>query len=259
MLFRSQLEQDVAAFRAFVAEKAAELRAQPGLEQLTEQHFAALLVGRWPSGAPLMRTGTADDPALAEVDVAPNAFQFADPSPAYRLTPGDADPFPPAPADPGGLRCPIWSHIRKVNPRDITTEQGSDSDTLRRRILRRGIPFGDPLDTGGSDAGRGLLFLSYQTSISDQFEFLASSWMNTPNKPQEDEGDGHDIVVGQNPARDEQRVRTANLRAQGNGTTTTHRFTTDTGRQWVVATGGGYFFTPSIPALVGVIAGRGRE
>lgn len=248
------LDQDVPAFRAFVTETTAELKAQPGLEQLTEEHFAALLVGRWPSGAPLMRTGTADDPTLSVGDITPNAFQFADPSPAFVLRPGNEDPFPPAPADPAGLRCPIWAHVRKVNPRDITTEQGSDADTLRRRILRRGIPFGPPFATSEAAVARGLVFLSYQTSITDQFEFLASSWMNTPSKPQLDEADGHDMLVGQNPAAGEDRVRAATLRIRVDDTSTIHRFTTATDRHWVFASGGGYFFAPSLSTLADVIA-----
>lgn len=234
LVFR-RLEQDVAAFRAFVAAKAAELGG------VSEERFAALLVGRWPSGAPLMRAPTADDPALAADELAANAFQFAEGSR------GGDDPFPPAPADLDGARCPIWAHVRKVNPRDVTTEQGSDTDTLSRRILRRGIPYGDPFDRPGP---RGLLFISYQTSITDQFEFLASSWMNATDKPQSGAADGHDILVGQNPARDAQRVCTAVLRTEDGPL----RSFTTSGAPWVFATGGGYFFAPSLPALTGVIA-----
>ena len=253
LVFR-RLEQDVAAFRSFIAAKTAELTSQPELKELTEGHFAALLVGRWPSGAPLSRTGTSDDPALAQGDITPNAFEFAEASRVYTLREGHEDPFPPAPADLSGLRCPIWAHVRKVNPRDITTEQGSDTDTLRRRILRRGIPFGDPFDHGDAGSARGLLFVSYQTSITDQFQFLVSSWMNTTDKPQEDEkGDGHDMLVGQNPTRNQERVRTARLRIPAGGARS-YPFSTGEGEQWVFASGGGYFFAPSLSALTGVIA-----
>lgn len=98
------------------------------------------------------------------------------------------------------------------------------------------------------------MFLSYQTSITDQFEFLASSWMNTPSKPQLDEADGHDMLVGQNPAAGEDRVRAATLRIRVDDTSTIHRFTTATDRHWVFASGGGYFFAPSLSTLADVIA-----
>jgi hypothetical protein len=98
-----------------------------------------------------------------------------------------------------------------------------------------------------------LLFLSFQTSLFDQFEFLAATWMNTPDKPQNDAGDGHDLLVGQNPA-DDRRIRTATLLTHRGGSITSHEITTDTGRQWVFATGGGYFFAPSLTALSDVIA-----
>jgi deferrochelatase/peroxidase EfeB len=134
-----------------------------------------------------------------------------------------------------------------VNPRDVTTEQGSDTDTLSRRVLRRGIPYGDPFDQPGP---RGLLFISYQTSITDQFEFLASSWMNSTEKPQSGPADGHDILVGQNPAHDAQRVCTAALRTDDGEL----RSFATAAPPWVFATGGGYFFAPSLPALTNVIA-----
>lgn len=255
LVFR-RLEQDVMGFRLFVAEVAAEVRTQPGGKSFSEDQLAARIVGRWPSGAPLSRTDVADDPALAEGDIVPNAFQFAQASPVYRFVPGYEDPFPPAIADPHGLRCPIWSHIRKVNPRDVTTEQGSDTDTLRRRIVRRGIPYGDPLGTDDETGARGLLFLSYQTSLTDQFEFLASSWMNTTSKPQAGDGSGHDLLIGQNPARDERRIRTATLLMGQGASVTRHPLTTGAGRQWVISTGGGYFFAPSLTALSDVIAAQ---
>ena len=73
----------------------------------------------------------------------------------------------PAPApDPDGRVCPFVGHIRKVNPRDDATDAGGPNDTLRRLMLRRGIPYGPPKDRTRlfEDDGvdRGLLFMSYQ-------------------------------------------------------------------------------------------------
>jgi Dyp-type peroxidase family len=252
LVFR-RLEQDVAAFRAFVATATSQLATHADLVGLTEQQLAALIVGRWPSGAPLMRTPEGDDARLAD-GLHANAFRFDGAEPVHAFLPGNEDPFPPAPADRSGVRCPIWAHVRKVNPRDITTEQGSDTDTLARRLLRRGIPFGTEFDADDADGPRGLLFVSYQTSITDQFEFLASSWMNTKSKPQHNDADGHDLLVGQNRATGEGRVLRAALPTVNQGAATTHPFSTGTGPPWIFATGGGYFFAPSPSALTDVIA-----
>jgi hypothetical protein len=43
---------------------------------------------------------------------------------------------------------------------------------------------------------RGLLFICYQTSITEQFEFLNSGWMNRTGVPEREAG--HDLIVGQN-------------------------------------------------------------
>ena len=110
--------------------------------------------------------------------------------------------------DPEGLRCPLSAHIRKVNPRDVTTEQGGANDTLTRLVVRRGIAYGPPAapepwrvrrDDG---IDRGLLFAAHMASIVDQFEFLPQNWTNDPLQP---EGGGHDPLVGQEDAGARQR------------------------------------------------------
>src|SRR5262249_23495074 len=63
LVFR-RLKQDVHAFRSFVRETADSLARQPGFKGMTAERLAALLIGRWPSGAPLMRVPDADDPQL---------------------------------------------------------------------------------------------------------------------------------------------------------------------------------------------------
>jgi hypothetical protein len=66
---------------------------------------------------------------------------------------------------------------------------GSDS-TNNRRLLSVGVPFGKSLegrystdDRDPEKGNRGLLFLSIQASIEDQFEFLMSRWINDPARP----------------------------------------------------------------------------
>jgi deferrochelatase/peroxidase EfeB len=92
--------------------------------------------------------------------------------PSARLPPGvtEIDSYPPPQPDGPGLVCPHAGHIRKVNPRDQETDIGGADNTLHRRILRRGVPFGAPWTQATSSDERGLMFACYQASIANQFE-----------------------------------------------------------------------------------------
>jgi Dyp-type peroxidase family len=237
-----RLRQDVALFRRTVAQRARQL-------PVDREWLGSRIVGRWPSGAPLMRAPERDDRALGADRLARNNFQFAN---AGMLDVAETG-RPRSQADPLGLTCPIAAHIRKVNPRDEATDAGSLAGTLTRRIIRRGMPFGDPLPPGdsmpdggplpdgGPDRGeRGLLFLSYQTSLEDQFEFLQNNWMNRTAAPNLG---GHDPLLGQNPLA-ENRERRFQL---GPGAEVTGL------PDFVIPTGGAYLFSPSIAALRDVL------
>ena len=216
LVFR-RLRQDVAGFRAFVAETA---RTQG----MSEDLLGAKLVGRYKSGAPLAITGAksrdpgASHPALL-TDAEINNFEFAE-------------------DDPNGDVVPLAAHIRKAYPRDEDTPDGGEEDTQTHRVLRRGIPYGESLPAGAaSNDGddRGLLFLCYQASISRQFETIQRHFVNDPDFPEA--GAGQDPIITQSPA--------------------TGSFTLPGGRpnhialmtRFVTTTGGEYFFQPSISAL----------
>ena len=161
MVFR-RLRQDVEAFEKFVDRESKKIANRPEFSDMTAEKLKALLVGRWPSGAPLAKSPDQDDPELAQDPNENNKFGYV--------------------GDESGLKTPVLSHIRKVNPRDLTTEQGFAPETLKFSILRRGIPFGQPLDMSRPDpikGDRGLLFLCYQASIADHFEFLVKNWMHS--------------------------------------------------------------------------------
>jgi deferrochelatase/peroxidase EfeB len=145
----------------------------------------------------------------------------------------------------------------------LETDQGSAAKTLKFRILRRGLPFGEPLDLSKPDpinGKRGLLFLSYQASIAGQFEFLVQKWMNIVNNPTNadhprrnntekvKDSSGFDILVGQNQNVEDTRVRFAYIQTDLKSETVEGRITTQglSILDWVIPTGGGYFFSPSI-------------
>ncbi|WP_137826086.1 Dyp-type peroxidase, partial [Brevibacterium sp. 2SA] len=123
--------------------------------------LAAKLVGRWRSGAPLELAPDHDDPELGADDSRNNDFRYS----------GDAL----------GLRTPVGSHIRRMNPRD--TQLKVLSDVNIRRIIRRSTTYGEPLGDSLCDDGRprGLDFIAISARAIDTVEFLQSEWINSGN------------------------------------------------------------------------------
>ena len=84
--------------------------------------------------------------------------------------------------DPEGVRCPVGAHVRRVHPRDAF---GFDGRLInRRRITRRGLPYGDAVAEGAvaSDADeRGVIFMALNANISRQFEFIQQQWIEYGN------------------------------------------------------------------------------
>jgi Dyp-type peroxidase family len=151
------LEQDCAGFERFLTAAS----AQTGLDR---ELIAAKLCGRWRSGVPLALSPHADNSDLPLEKY--NAFD-------YTPTPDVPDAYD----DRRGDRCPIGAHIRRMNPRHSVVAGNSG---LKRRIVRRGLPYGPPYDPAHPDDGieRGLLGLFIAASLKDQFEFLMSDWAN---------------------------------------------------------------------------------
>jgi len=161
LVFR-QLAQDVPAFWGFVTKAASALWPE---DPDGPTRLAAKFVGRWPSGAPLVRNPDSD-PFDGEVQKNPeNNFAFAA-------------------EDPHGLACPFGAHIRRSNPRDSlgpTPGQARESAN-RHRLLRRGRLYGDQIENVLVPDGkeRGLLFICLNADIERQFEFVQQTWINNP-------------------------------------------------------------------------------
>jgi Dyp-type peroxidase family len=251
LVFR-RLRQDVPAWRSFVTSFADGLSRRPGFTGVNGEWLASRLVGRWPSGAPVSRLPDHDDEALGVDRLANNDFGFAADARSAPLAAalGRGD-WPEATADPVGLTCPLAAHIRKVNAREAANDMGGRHASFDRRILRRGLPFGpaleDPCGDDPVNGNRGLLFTCYQASIQDQFEFLCSAWSSNAKRPRSPSG--FDMIIGQNAHPSASRARSCTVFGRD---TTPAALVTMT--DFVVATGGGYFFSPSISALKEVLA-----
>jgi len=254
LVFR-RLRQDVGVFWRTMKQEADRLAGLPGFSGMTDEHLASRIVGRWKSGAPVNRVPAADDVTLGKEKEANNHFRFDSDASALKLESGYQDPFPQSKADPAGITCPWAAHIRKVNTRDSGSDTGGRDSTYLRRVLRVGVPFGEPLKDPYAElkddpekGNRGLLFLGVNASIDDQFEFLSTRWMGDATRPKNP--GGHDILVGQNDTDGEGRVRKCIIFGSG-----VQQSTIQTDAQWIIPTGGGYFFVPSIGALREVIGG----
>ncbi|MFN7983637.1 MAG: hypothetical protein U0Q11_17460 [Vicinamibacterales bacterium] len=151
------LAQDCAAFERFLDQAS----VATGLDR---ELVAAKLCGRWRNGVPLALSPDAPDMSLPVERY--NAFDYA-------ASPSAPDAVP----DPRGDRCPIGSHVRRMNPRNSVV---AGNGGLKRRIVRRGLPYGPPYDPAHPDDGieRGLLGLFIGVSLKDQFEFLMGDWAN---------------------------------------------------------------------------------
>ncbi len=152
VVFR-KLHQQVAAFRQY-------LRAN-GASPLEQLVLSAKMMGRWPSGAPLVLAPDQDDPALGQDRARNNEF-------LYHVD------------DLKGLRCPAGAHARRANPRDAFQDELIGTNRLHR-MIRRSTTYGPPLPEGvleDDGADRGLVFVAVGAHLKRQFEFVQTQWVN---------------------------------------------------------------------------------
>jgi Dyp-type peroxidase family len=265
LVFR-QLQQDVRGFWRFVDR--ATRRADGTSNPDARLKLAARMVGRWPSGAPLVLAAERDDPSLA-----------------------DANDFAYHHADEHGLRCPVGAHVRRAHPRDsLDPEPGTEKSwtiNKRHRLLRRGREYGPPLTTedlwqtegpihaasggepssttsqtdygrhaaqtahaartaeaaqaapaepGAPEPERGLHFICLNANIARQFEFVSFTWLNNP-KFAGLYDDADPLVAPRHGAGATFTMPAYPVRSRVTGLP-----------QFVTVRGGGYFFLPGIRA-----------
>ncbi|MEW9533281.1 Dyp-type peroxidase [Microbispora sp. NPDC049125] len=212
-----KLEQNVRAFRQ-AEEDLADALGLKGADRLLA---GAMLVGRFRNGTPLRLHGKPSS------DGFPVQNDFS-----YR--------------DDAGSRCPVSAHIRKANPRD-SRDEGLER-LLGVMMARRGQTYGVRTDRPWDDAppqtrptgGVGLLFMAFNASLQQQFEFTQQSWADNRDFPAE--GTGHDPVIGQG-----KRAGTVRYpKAWGGAALSAPQ---KQAPQTVTMKGGEYFFAPSLAYL----------
>lgn len=181
-----KLHQNVASFEQYLERMGAEY--PDGKES-----FAAKLVGRWRNGAPLVSHPTEDDAnalineiqalqtkvrsqkanddekrQLKALNITLRSFDYTD--------------------DVEGTRCPYGAHLRRANPRSalMFNKKGAFSTpsalSNRRRVLRRGLPYGKSDPSNLTDDGdHGIIIMLLNADISRQFEFVQQQWFNYGN------------------------------------------------------------------------------
>jgi Dyp-type peroxidase family len=239
-----QLDQDVAGFWNYLREAAGQ---EPGAGPNEAVRLASKMVGRWPSGVPLVMAPDGDPGSVKDQ----NDFLYA--------------------GDPDGLRCPLGAHIRRANPRDRLHGPDMDSRDLvnRHRMIRRGRSYGppaaadvyppglqprplQPVDDGAG--GRGLHFLCLNADLGRQFEFVQQTWLKNPKftglYDETDPITGGRAAAPSTPAPPPASSFTVPESPVRRRLTRLPDF--------VTTRGGGYFFLPSLPAIRYLAANGGR-
>jgi len=240
-----RLDQDVDSFWNFANDVACKMK-------LDKTHLAAQMVGRWPSGAPIMRHPENDDIIEGDDSLRNNHFLFDAKTRPIHLKDGAGEVSGNDFDDWLGLVCPHFAHIRKVHTRDSPTDLGPIPDMPTRMILRRGIPYGESvwqkdgtIREDADDESRGLMFICYNTSIVNQFEFISNRWSNSPVQPNLG---GHDPIIGQTHANG--GTRFIDVPYKDNKAPLGYSFErVEIDQQFVTPTGGEYFFSPPISSL----------
>ena len=247
MVYR-KLHQNIAAFENY-------LEAMGKYHPDGKEAIAAKFAGRWRNGAPITKYptkadadafGKAWDAAIATLYLNPEATseQKSQARRALEKLKKERVAFK-YDDDLDGVRCPVGAHARRTNPRGAL-EYGVKKAfkvpgalTDRRRILRRGLPYGDPSNHSSDNDDHGIIFMAINASIERQFEFVQQQWVNYANDfKRSNEKDpilgNHEngrVIIEGDPSTQQPPIFCSNM------------------PQFVETRGGEYFFIPSMTAL----------
>lgn len=257
-----KLHENVGSFDAVLNEEAQRYSKVMGVDETEAlETLKAKMCGRWSDGVPLAKVPTYAEWVQFGLD---NRFRGDDVDPvegwknqiAYIRSPAASD-FRYA-DDMAGLKCPGGAHMRRVNTRDYldpVNAAGVDGETgeqpknekatsalnKRRRILRRGLPYGPAnFEHKDDDTEQGVIMMIMGSSLFRQFEFVQQQWIqygldfhqgnNTcPLLGNHDHHKRH--TIPSDPATDKPPYVMSKLKT------------------FVECRGGDYFFIPSMTAL----------
>ena len=236
-----KLHQNVATFANYIdrmAEEYARLMDTPANH--AAEIIKAKMAGRWTDGVPLMAAGTYSDwQAFKE------KWKGRERSPEFRVALIDFKYRD----DIDGIKCPVSAHIRRANTRDTLDpnlaskdpkDWGGSALNKRRRILRRGLPYGDFNPNATDESEQGIIFIVVCADIFRQFEFVQQQWIQY----------GLDFNAGNDTCpmlgtHDE----TSKFVIASDPKTKKPPFICSGLPQFVTTRGGDYFFLPSMTAL----------
>lgn len=251
MVFR-KLHQNVTSFRETIQDHA---RTYAGMMEVdmpeAEATLRAKMLGRWSDGVPLSL-----QPDYTSWQTYREARGFNNPDPmkaaaAMRdfLRSPEASDFRYA-DDMEGYKCPLGAHIRRSHTRDMLDPRIDPKNpnhhptsqlNKRRRILRRGLPYGPGLGVETSDdTEQGVAFMAIGASIFRQFEFVQQQWLQY----------GLDFNQGNNTCPIVGRHdRHGQFLVPADPATGQLPFLMTGLKSYVETRGGEYFFLPSLTAL----------
>ena len=245
-----KLHQNVGSFHSYLDEEGA--RFPDGKEAL-----AAKFAGRWRNGAPLVSFPTEESANRFVAELAPLQVKVWTQS----ATPQEKTRFAELSLqlvafdyrdDTSGARCPFGSHMRRTNPRSALQFGKTNAFAVpgalsnRRRILRRGLPYGQVDDPTRDDGDHGVIMLIVNADLSRQFEFVQQQWMNYGN----DFGlaNDPDPLLG-NHGTNEGRLGGGRMTIEGDVVTNKPPYFCNHMPTFVETRGGDYFFVPSLTCL----------
>jgi len=248
MVYR-KLHQNVATFRAFIK---AEGEKFGGVEA-----FAAKLSGRWRNGAPLTTFPTEEsaDRFVAELGALLDKSRQGQATAAenarlaelrLKLTAYDYND------DTDGAKCPFSAHTRRANPRSaLQFGQNKPFDTPgalsnRRRILRRGLPYGESPENTTDDDEHGVIMMIVNADLSRQFEFVQEQWINYGNDFRL--SNDQDALLGNNGFNENGRGK-GRMLIEGDAAAQKPPYFCSGIPTMVQTRGGDYFFVPSMTCL----------